>query len=733
MLSTLSLKYRIALVIFSLEALMMTMVLWQTLSSSLDATRQLHADNEKVMLQLLSDLSSTALLIEELADVQLYFQQVLQQPTVKRVILADVNDRVVASSNVADVGGPLPTFTDSSDRYWRSQPVVTAAGNLGLLAIEFSNQALVEANIKARNLGIAIAAIGMSIILIVGIVVGYALTRRLDRITGAARRFAEGHLDTQSGVRGGDELGALGLTFDQMVRDVAQKQQQLSEQSQHIRLLMNSTAEAIYGVDRDGICVFVNPACLGILGYDKEEQLLGKNIAEVIQFTNPEHVARAVANPVDQTIRTGQPTHSDKSVCQRADGNRFPVEYWAHAMRRENTVVGAVVTFIDITERKRAEDELKQHRENLEELVAQRTATVRDQAHILNQIHDSVVATDLDGMVTSWNRGAERLFGYESSEAMGQHISFMYPPEEHDFLANQIIAPLKAKGEHEVEVKMRRSNGEVFSALQSLSMLYEPDGKLKGMVGYSLDITAQKKAEALAIKRADELAALNQELESFSYSVSHDLRAPLRSIDGFSLALLEDYGKQFDNTGKDYLQRVRDAAQRMAKLIDDLLELSRMTRSVIKRDHVPLSKIANEIIDQLKESEPTRQVTVNITPGLNAYADMGLSRIVLQNLLSNAWKYSSNNASAHIEFGKMPQNSETVFFVRDNGVGFDMQYADKLFGAFQRLHKANEFEGTGIGLATVQRIIHRHGGIIWAQSKPNEGATFYFTLPEDNI
>jgi PAS domain S-box-containing protein len=733
MLSTLSLKYRIALVIFALEAVMMTVVLWQTLSSSLDATRQLHADNEKVMLQLLADLSSTALLIEELADVQLYFQQVLQQPTVKRVLLADVNDRVVASSNVADVGGPLPTFRDSSDRYWRSQPVITAAGNLGLLAIEFSNKALVEANIEARNLGVAIAAIGMSIILVVGVVVGYALTRRLDRITGAARRFAEGNYDTQSGVRGGDELGALGLTFDQMVRDVAQKQQQLSEQSQHIRLLMNSTAEAIYGVDRDGICVFVNPACLSILGYDDEEQLLGKNIADIIQFTNPERVAPPTPNPVNQTIRTGQPTHSDQSVCQRADDSEFPVEYWAHAMRRDNTVVGAVVTFIDITERRRAEDELKQHRENLEGLVAQRTATVRDQAHILNQIHDSVVTTDLDGMVTSWNRGAERLFGFETSEAMGQHISFIYPPEEHDFLANKIIAPLKAKGEHEVEVKMRRSNGEVFSALQSLSMLYEADGAPKGMVNYSLDITAQKKAEALAIKRADELAALNQELESFSYSVSHDLRAPLRSIDGFSLALLEDYGKQFDSTGTDYLQRVRAAAQRMAKLIDDLLDLSRMSRGQVNREKISLSNIANEIADNMKENEPKRQVKFEIDPNLEAYADASLIRVVLQNLFGNAWKYTSNNAIAHIELGEMPHNSETVFYVRDDGVGFDMQYADKLFGAFQRLHKANEFEGTGIGLATVQRIIHRHGGIIWAQSEPNEGATFYFTLPEDDI
>jgi light-regulated signal transduction histidine kinase (bacteriophytochrome) len=316
---------------------------------------------------------------------------------------------------------------------------------------------------------------------------------------------------------------------------------------------------------------------------------------------------------------------------------------------------------------------------------------------------------------------------------MGRHISFAYPPEEHDFLASQIIAPLKAKGEHEVEVRMQRKNGEVFPALLSLSMLYKTDGSPKGMVGYSLDITAQKKAEGLAIKRADELAVLNQELESFSYSVSHDLRAPLRSIDGFSLALLEDYGKQIDSTGKDYLQRVRAGAQRMAKLIDDLLDLSRMSRGQVNRKKLSLSTIANEIADHLKENEPNRQVKFDIDPNLEAYADASLIRVVLQNLLGNAWKYSSNNANAHIEFGQMPHNSETVFFVRDDGVGFDMQYADKLFGAFQRLHKANEFEGTGIGLATVQRIIHRHGGIIWAQSELDKGATFYFTLPEEDI
>ena len=709
---------------------MMTAVLWQTLSSSLDATRKLHEENDKVMLQLLADLSSTALLTEELADVQLYFQQVLQQPTVKHVLLTDVNDRVVASSNVGDVGNSLPALSDSADRYWRSQPVVSGAGNLGLLAIEFSNEALVAANSKARNLGVTIAIIGMSIILVIGLIVGYALTRRLDLITGAARRFAEGNFDAHSGVRGGDELGTLGLTFDQMVHDVAQKQQLLSAQSAHIRLLMNSTAEAIYGIDLDGTCVFVNPACLTMLGFENETQLLGKKLNGLIRFVDADYSASGKSFcPGLTTIKTAQPAHSDNCIIRRADDSEFFAEYWAHVMRREGKIEGAVVTFVDISERKRAEQELKKHRENLEELVTLRTETVKEQALILSQIHDSVVATDLDGVVTSWNHGAERIFGYSADEALGRHISFLYPPEEHGTLATQIIAPLKAKGSHDIEIKVRRKNGEDFFGHVSLSMLYDTNGKPKGMVGYTTDITARKNAEKLAERHSEELAALNHELEAFSYSVSHDLRAPLRSIDGFSLALLEDYADKLDATGKDYLRRVRAGTQRMARLIDDLLELSRMTRSKMHLEKTDLGKIAHEIVDNLKQSDPARQVDVDIQPQLQAYADLGLMRVALENLLGNAWKYSNNQTNAQIQFGARQEDHQTIYFVRDNGVGFDMQHAGKLFGAFQRLHRADQFEGNGIGLATVQRIIHRHGGKIWAQSEPDKGATFYFTLP----
>ncbi|MBN2389553.1 MAG: substrate-binding domain-containing protein [Anaerolineae bacterium] len=229
-------------------------------------------------------------------------------------------------------------------------------------------------------------------------------------------------------------------------------------------------------------------------------------------------------------------------------------------------------------------------------------------------------------------------------------------------------------------------------------------------------------------ERTAELVTTNKELESFSYSVSHDLRAPLRSIDGFSQALLEDYHGQLDEIGRDYLQRVRRASQRMGQLIDGMLNLSRLTRGEMYRQPVNLSTLATEIAQELQGTDPERQVAFVIAPNINIEGDVRLLRAALQNLFSNAWKFTGGRADTHIEFGVLEKDGGLTYFVRDNGVGFDMNYADKLFTAFQRLHSPNEFEGNGIGLATVQRIIHRHGGQIWAESTLEKGATFYFTL-----
>lgn len=234
--------------------------------------------------------------------------------------------------------------------------------------------------------------------------------------------------------------------------------------------------------------------------------------------------------------------------------------------------------------------------------------------------------------------------------------------------------------------------------------------------------------EQRVAERTEELERANKELEAFSYSVSHDLRAPLRAIDGFSQALMEDCADRLDATGNDYLKRVRNAAQRMGILIDDLLKLSRINRLELNRQDIDLSALAEDVLRDVRSHEPGREIDGRITSGLSDSGDPQLMRIALENLIGNAVKYSSRRERTVIEFGMRSRNGQSAYFVQDNGVGFDMTYANKLFGAFQRLHDASEYPGTGIGLATVQRIIHRHGGHVWAESAVDQGSTFYFTL-----
>jgi signal transduction histidine kinase len=274
-----------------------------------------------------------------------------------------------------------------------------------------------------------------------------------------------------------------------------------------------------------------------------------------------------------------------------------------------------------------------------------------------------------------------------------------------------------------VRAPQLRSDNEVGSLVcafnEMLAYIQQRDGEL---------LQARDELEERVQERTAELSASKGELEAFSYSVSHDLRAPLRSIDGFSQALLEDYDDKLDDTGKDQLRRVRAATQRMSALIDDLLNLARVTRSEMKVETMDLAAMAQSIVSELQTGQPERRVEFVIQDGLVVNADPRLMRVVLENLLGNAWKYTSRRDSARVEVGRNGNNGKSTFFVRDDGAGFDPRYATRLFGAFQRLHSAAEFPGTGVGLATVQRIIRRHGGEIWAESEVQKGATFFFTL-----
>ncbi len=355
-----------------------------------------------------------------------------------------------------------------------------------------------------------------------------------------------------------------------------------------------------------------------------------------------------------------------------------------------------------------------------------------DSQHILHAVidatPDAVFVKDLEGRYILVNAAAARFIGLSQDAVIGKHDLDIYPPDTARGFIEDDKQVLAAGVPRTFEGVARGEGGITQTYLVTKGVIRDRDGGIVGLFGISHDITARKRAdeELRAAKETAEQAS--KELEAFSYSVAHDLRAPLRGIDGFSQALLDDYGDRLDAVGLGYLERCRKLAQRMAELIDDLLALSRVTRAELGRESVDLGALARAAIARLQRAEPARQVEIVIATNLTGDADPRLLSVALDNLLGNAWKFTSKSSGARLELGSEVTPSGLAYFVRDNGAGFDQQYAHKLFGVFQRLHTEVEFPGTGIGLATVARIIHRHRGRVWAEGEVGKGATFYFTL-----
>jgi PAS domain S-box-containing protein len=394
--------------------------------------------------------------------------------------------------------------------------------------------------------------------------------------------------------------------------------------------------------------------------------------------------------------------------------------------------------------------------EHLEQLVKERTARLteeveeririqEEQARLMKIIEatpDFVSYVDVkDTHFVFINKAGRKMTGLSEDEDVTQLKFADILPERAIIVFNDEIAPEAIRnGKWEGDfVAFNRNIGREFPVSMVLLSHKAPGGETEFFSTIARDITLRKLAEEKIIQtnseleqyvdeRTAELAAANKELEAFAYSVSHDLRAPLRSINGFSQLLLEDYAEKIDAEGKDYLQRVRAASQRMGQLIDDLLNLSRVTRSKLVRTTIDLSALARKVATELQQGDPDRKVEFVIQDGMAAKGDERLLQVVLENLLGNAWKYTSRHASARIEFGQADAADKNAYCVRDDGAGFDMEYAGKLFAPFQRLHSTEEFPGNGIGLAIVHRIIHRHGGTVWAEGAVERGAMFYFSL-----
>jgi PAS domain S-box-containing protein len=353
---------------------------------------------------------------------------------------------------------------------------------------------------------------------------------------------------------------------------------------------------------------------------------------------------------------------------------------------------------------------------------------------IIENIPDMVFVKEAENLTfTRFNRAGEELLGLSRDALMGKSDYDFFPKSEAEFFIQKDRETLASKALIDIpEEPIQTGRGLRWLHTKKVPIL-DGDGQPTYLLGISQDITEHRQARAELVKAKEATDTANRELEAFSYSVAHDLRSPLRAIDGFSQALLEDYGDKLDDEGQSYLRRVRTSAQHMAELIDDLLTLSRVTRTELRRQQVDLTERALSIATRLRHTDPERDVKVEVESGLRAYGDPGLLTVILENLVGNAWKFTNKRQGAAIELGSTLKEGKKVFFIRDNGAGFDMSYAGRLFGVFQRLHHATEFDGTGIGLATVFRIISRHGGRIWAEGEVDRGATFYFTLADEEL
>ncbi len=480
--------------------------------------------------------------------------------------------------------------------------------------------------------------------------------------------------------------------------------------------MLPPSTDGVFRIDGEGIVEFVNNRVTAMLGYDPSE-IVGKSIYLLIDPKKRDVAKLAFEEQGLPELRFIRKDGSGMDA-------RLSIFPFVGRTKEEKGKAGIYIVVSDITQIRLAEEELRESKDYLENL--------------LNYANAPIIVWDADFKIKIFNRAFERLTGYQFEQVQGRHLELLFPETSRKESLDKILRTLNGEHWETVEMPIMRKDGTVRVALWNSANVYDASGrKLVATIAQGQDITERKHVEQRLIAlneslrdQAIELEAVNRELESFNYSLSHDLRAPLRSIEGFGDMLLERAGDKLDHESRDYVNRMRAASERISHLIDDLQALSSVTRCKMRWERVDLSSMAREIAVDLKKAHPDQDVDLEIESGTSVEGDARLLKVMLGNILDNAWKFTSRVQHPRIQFGITYINNKKAFFVRDNGTGFDMAYYDKLFAPFQRLHSAKEYPGTGIGLVTAQRIMRRHGGKIWGEGAVGQGATFYFAFGE---
>lgn len=551
---------------------------------------------------------------------------------------------------------------------------------------------------------------------------GFAIDTAVVTVTGERRDL---FISGAPAIHDGEVVGISCIARDITERIRTAEALRLSEA--RYRELIQALPAAVYTTDERGRIMLYNQAAVGLWGREPE---IGKDLwCGSWKIYRPDGTPLPLDEcPMAVTLRDGRPIRGEEIVIERSDGTRRHVLPHPEPMRNaQGVVVGAINMLMDITDRKQAE-----------------RAMVHLAAIVMSS-EDAIISKNLQGIVTSWNGAAERLFGYTADEMIGQPVSRLIPLDLQDEETDILQRIGRGESIQQYETIRLRKDGIAFPISLTVSPLIDFYGKIIGASKIARNITEQKRVEE-ALRERDRnltmvndalkkqtvaLAEANKELEGFSYSVSHDLRAPLRTIDAFSRIVEEDHGPSLNDEGRRSVAIVRKAVGQAGELIDDLLEFSKLGRQGMSFRLVKMEDLAREAADDLRIMQEGRQVDLTIGNLPSCQGDRRFLKLVWTNLLANAFKYTKNRKETRIEVGWMPDDASAeavIYYVKDNGIGFNMAYAHKLFGVFQRLHRREDFDGTGVGLAVVQRIVQRHDGRVWAEGKVDEGATFFVSL-----
>lgn len=784
LIDALPLRHKLIAIIFTASATVSLVATGAYLAYDLFKLRASIADNAMLIARTVANYSAADLAFQDRIAAGETLTGLTSIPHIDNAFLFDTNGQLFASLHATPSAPQAFTAEDrafvryGSDYLHVSEPVQFEDKVYGSLYLLISLTPL-QQGIRDGLLTLAgLLPFAFALSLLLALRLQRHVSQPIVELASAAQRISR---DSDYSVRVNpttrDEIGDLGVAFNTMMERIKERESALEGANRALRAVGACSASMVLAESKTrlfkDLCQAIvekagyRMAWIGLAEHDEQRSVVPVASYGVenkyLQQTNITWADEPRGHgPTGEAIRTGKPvvarhilTEPKYAPWREAALQRGYESSLALPLKQNGTTYGALNIYAakpDAFDAQEMELLSGLARDMIFGIDALRTRAERDQAltvltqrtaqfeAMFNSIPDAIIFADTQRRIVLNNPAVHTMFGYRDAELLGHTTEMLYANPQ-DFIDQGRkrfrTGPKTARGAYEIQYK--RKDGSVFWTESLGAQVIDSQGNHLGFIGIFRDITERHKAEETIHKlnaeleqrvldRTSQLEAANKELETFSYSVSHDLRAPLRSIDGFAHALEDDYAEQLDDTAHDYLSRVRKATQRMGVLIDDMLNLSRVARAPLRRQTLDVTRLAQEIIDELKQAEPDRNVDISIAPDLKVSADPVLFRAALQNLLDNAWKYTRRTNQARIEFKSCEHQDTDCFCVRDNGTGFDMQYANKLFAPFQRLHAVQDFEGTGIGLATVARIIRRHGGRIWADSAIDQGATFYFTL-----